>query len=120
MTDIVTLYRPVGTKELQLIEASGFTAYPPRLPAQPIFYPVTSEQYAIQIARDWNVKHNVDHKGFVTRFSVSADHLAGYEKKIVGGKVHEEYWIPADRLSEFNQHIVGKIEITHSFVEQDK
>ena len=32
------LYRPVGTKELALIEESGYTRYPPRLPEQPIFY----------------------------------------------------------------------------------
>ena len=33
----VTMYRPVGKNELKLIEDSGFTAYPPRLPDQPIF-----------------------------------------------------------------------------------
>jgi len=48
----VTLYRPVGPKELALIEASGWRAFPPRLPEQPIFYPVLNEDYAIQIARD--------------------------------------------------------------------
>ena len=55
MVDVV-LYRPVGEYELRLIEASGFTAFPPRLPEQPIFYPVTDEAYAMQIARDWNTK----------------------------------------------------------------
>jgi hypothetical protein len=35
-----TLYRPVGKKELELIRASGFRAFPPRLPGQPFFYPV--------------------------------------------------------------------------------
>ncbi|TJV91269.1 MAG: hypothetical protein E5X84_12435, partial [Mesorhizobium sp.] len=51
--DTVTLWRPVGPKELKLIEKSGMR--PPRLPEQPIFYPVLSEAYAVQIARDWNV-----------------------------------------------------------------
>ena len=51
----ITLYRPVGPQELALIEASGWREFPPRLPEQPIFYPVLNEEDAIQIARDWNV-----------------------------------------------------------------
>ena len=51
----VTLWRPVGPKELMLIKLSGMKVFPPRLPDQPIFYPVTTEAYAIKIARDWNV-----------------------------------------------------------------
>ena len=62
------LYRPVGPVELELIAAGGFRAFPPRLPEQPIFYPVTNEQYAIEIARDWNVPARG--QGFVTRFEV--------------------------------------------------
>ena len=50
-TETVTLWRPVGEAELQLIEASHWRAFPPRLPDQPIFYPVLNEDYAIQIAR---------------------------------------------------------------------
>ncbi len=57
------LYRPVGTKELRLIQESDYTAFPPRLPEQPIFYPVLTEQYAIEIASGWNVKYNDDHMG---------------------------------------------------------
>jgi hypothetical protein len=53
--ELLTLYRSVGPKELALIEASGWREFPPRLPEQPIFYPVTNE-YATQIARDWNVR----------------------------------------------------------------
>lgn len=36
----MTLYRPVGLAELELIAAAGWRAYPPRLAWQPIFYPV--------------------------------------------------------------------------------
>jgi hypothetical protein len=54
----VTLFRPVGPKELELIAASGWSGFPPRLPGQPIFYPVTTEAYAVQIARDWNSLHD--------------------------------------------------------------
>jgi hypothetical protein len=109
----VTLYRPVGPKELELIKQSGFTAFPPRLPEQPIFYPVTNEEYAIQIARDWNVR--ASGAGYVTRFEVDAEYAAQFPKKVVGARVHEELWIPAEQLSEFNLKIVGKIEVTHSF-----
>jgi hypothetical protein len=109
----VTLYRPVGPKELDLIKQSGFTAFPPRLPEQPIFYPVTSEEYAIQIARDWNVK--ASGAGYVTRFEVDAEYAAQFPKKVVGARVHEELWVPAEQLLEFNSKIVGKIEVTHSF-----
>ena len=52
----VTLFRPVGQKELDLIWESGWSAFPPRHAFQPVFYPVTNEEYAAQIARDWNTK----------------------------------------------------------------
>jgi len=55
-------------KELELIQASGWSEFPPRLPDQPIFYPVTNEDYAVQIARDWNVK--ASGAGFVMKFAV--------------------------------------------------
>jgi hypothetical protein len=115
MTDLVTLYRPVGTGELKLIEASGWRAFPPRLPEQPIFYPVTNSDYARQIARDWNAKHNDDRRGYVTRFEVLVDFLAGYERQVVGGREHEEYWIPAEDLDAFNAAIQGLISVTESF-----
>ena len=115
MIKTVTLYRPVGAKELALIETSGFTKFPPRLPEQPIFYPVLNEEYATQIARDWNAKYNADKIGYVTKFEVRKDFLDNYEVKVVGGKTHEEYWIPAADLAEFNQHIVGKVEVIAEF-----
>ena len=114
----ITLYRPIGPEELALIEASGFRAFPPRLPEQPIVYPVTNEAYAIQIARDWNTKDGGI--GYVTRFEVAAVHLERYERKIVGGRMHEEYWIPAEELDAFNAAIVREIEIIHTFTEADR
>ena len=115
MPEVVTLYRPVGKKELALIEESGFAEFPPRLPEQPIFYPVTNEEYATQIARDWNAKLNLDRAGFVTRFSVDKEFLDKYDRKNVGGSEHEEYWIPAEDLAEFNKKIVGAIEVIAEF-----
>ncbi|MDQ7251266.1 hypothetical protein [Dongia sedimenti] len=109
----VTLFRPVGPKELELIRESGFSAFPPRLPEQPIFYPVLTEDYAVKIARDWNVK--ASGSGFVTRFAVSRDFLDRYPVQEAGGSQHREYWIPADELEAFNANIVGKIEVIASF-----
>jgi hypothetical protein len=109
----VTLYRPVGPKELALIAASGWREFPPRLPEQPIFYPVTNEAYAMQIARDWNVKESG--AGYVTKFEVDADYLSQYPKQRVGGAIHMEYWIPAEQLPEFNRHIAGNIVVTAEF-----
>jgi len=114
--DTVTLYRPVGPKELSLIEASGWRSFPPRLPEQPIFYPVTNEEYAVQIAREWNVKS--DGSGFVTRFKVDAEYASRFPKKVVGSRVHEEIWVPAEELAEFNSKIIGEIEVTHAFPEK--
>lgn len=114
--DTVTLYRPVGQKELDLISESGYIAFPPRLPEQPIFYPVLNEPYATQIARDWNTKDPVSgFVGYVTRFQVRADFLATYEVKTVGASEHQEYWIPARDLPAFNACIVGKIEVVATF-----
>lgn len=115
MTATITLYRPVGTAELALIENLDWRGFPPRLPEQPIFYPVANEDYARQIARDWNARHNDDHRGFVTRFSVRADFLTAYEAQVVGGREHEEYWIPAEDLEAFNAALVGQIEVIAAY-----
>jgi hypothetical protein len=115
MAGVTTLFRPVGLEELKLIEASGWHAFPPRLPDQPIFYPVTNEGYAAQIARDWNTKTG-SKQGYVTKFDVDADYVARFERRIVGGREHEELWVPAEELEEFNRHIVGEIVVTQSFL----
>jgi hypothetical protein len=108
----VTLFRPVGQGELDLIRESGYRAFPPRLDWQPIFYPVLSEDYAVQIARDWNTKDEASgFVGYVTRFRVRMGFLSNYEVRIVGASNHQEYWIPADDLGEFNANIVGRIEV---------
>ncbi len=112
--ETVTLYRPVGAEELALIAAAEYRAFPPRLPEQPIFYPVTNEGYATQIARDWNTRHG-SRQGFVTRFLVEADYAARFERQVVGGREHEELWVPAEELAEFNSHIIGAIEVIASF-----
>lgn len=111
--ELVTLYRPVGPKELALIEASGWKEFPPRLPEQPIFYPVTNEQYAAEIARKWNLRESG--AGFVVRFKVRVEFAGRYPVRTVGGTIHMELWVPADELTEFNRNIVGPIEIIAEF-----
>lgn len=102
------LYRPVGLKELDLIAGSNYTAFPPRLPEQPIFYPVLNFEYAEQIAKDWNAT-TPPFAGFVTRFEVEDAYAQAFEIHTVGGKIHQELWVPAEELEEFNQHIIKKI-----------
>jgi hypothetical protein len=120
MNETTTLYRPVGRKELDLICELEYAAFPPRLPEQPIFYPVLNEEYATQIARDWNAKYNQPRRGYVTRFEVRSKFLERYEIKTVGGSIHQEYWIPAEDLSEFNRNIVGKIEVIAEFMGEEE
>ena len=108
-----TLYRPVGPEELELIRLSDWKAFPPRLPEQPIFYPVTNEAYAIQIARDWNVRDSGS--GYVTEFAVDSAFLLRYEIQQVGGQIHKELWVPAEELDEFNRHIIGPIRVIQTF-----
>ncbi|MFE8941882.1 hypothetical protein ACFYNX_30950 [Streptomyces sp. NPDC007872] len=99
--------------ELDLVRESGRRAWPPRLPEQPVFYPVTNEDYAIRIARDWNVQH--DGAGFVTRFEVDAGFLRRYPVRQAGGRTILELWVPAEELEEFDAHIVGEIQVVHEF-----
>jgi len=113
---VVTLYRPVGQAEFELIRDSGFHQFPPRLPEQPIFYPVLNEDYAMQIARDWNSKdERSGFVGYVLRFQVRRDFLDGYPIKVVGSALHRELWIPAGELSTFNENIIGKIVVIGEF-----
>ena len=109
----VTLWRPTGPRELALVEESDWRAWPPRLPDQPIFYPVLNEDYATRIARDWNVQ--ASGVGYVTRFDVAQEFLDRYEVQQVGGQTILEYWIPAEDLDELNANIVGRIEVVAEF-----
>lgn len=112
------LYRPVGTKELELIKESGYKKYPPRLPEQPIFYPVLNEKYATEIASQWNVKYNDDHKGYVTKFEIDDEYVRQFEVQTVGNAYHQELWVPAEELEEFNQHIIGEIQMISEYGEE--
>ena len=117
---VTTLFRPVGQTELDLIAASDFTAFPPRLGWQPIFYPVLNEEYATFIAREWNTRDfSSDFVGYVLRFEVLSDYLAAFPVQRVGSATAREYWIPSEELDNFNANIIGKIEIISRFGELD-
>jgi hypothetical protein len=104
------LFRPVGLEELRLIYKADMRAFPPRLPDQPIFYPVTNEAYAKQIATDWNTRSGT-RGGFVTRFEVNDEYVNRFERRVVGAREHEELWVPADELAEFNEQISTAIDV---------
>jgi hypothetical protein len=112
-----TLYRPVGLRELELelelVPDADARAFPPRLPAQPIFYPVMNAAYAAQIASEWNPTDAASgFAGFVTEFDVDADSLTRFEVKTVGASQHQELWVPAEELGTFNGHIRSRIRVT--------
>jgi hypothetical protein len=97
----VTLWRPVGQADLDLTAQSGWTRFPPRLPGQPIFYRVLNEAYATKIAGDR-----------ATSAACCASRSTGVRGTVraATGGIHE-LWIPAEQLEEFNDHIVGRIEL---------
>lgn len=112
------LYRPVGLTELEMIATSGFRRFPPRLPEQPIFYPVLNFDYVEQIARDGNTK-SAPYAGFVTKFVVDDDYVSRFPVQTVGTQVHQELWVPAEELEEFNRQITGRIEVIASYYGAD-
>lgn len=115
----MVLFRPVNSAELKLIEQSNYKAFPPRLPEQPIFYPVLNREYACEIAEKWNVKSSIDHKGFVLQFEVDDEYCSQFEIHTVGSSRHQELWIPAEELENFNRHIIGEIKVIAIFSDNE-
>ena len=106
------LYRPVGQAEYDLIAQTGFTACPPRLPEQPIFYPVLNERYAREIAEKWNKRYpDSQYTGYVTTFEIDDGYISQFPVQTVGASYHQELWIPAEALENFNRHIIETIAI---------
>lgn len=113
---MVTLYRPVGFKEMELILNTGSRRYPPRLSMQPIFYPVLNYKYAEEIAKKWNTEDaNSGYVGYVTEFEIDKEYYNTHEEHTVGASYHKELWILADKLDEFNEHVMGNIRIKNAF-----
>ena len=113
----ITLYRPTGANELELIIDSGMKRYPPRLYWQPIFYPVLNFQYAAEIAERWNmVDEDSDGVGFVTAFEIPEEYFKLFQVQTVGLAHHQELWVPATQLEEFNDAIVNGIRVEKAFI----
>ena len=116
--DETTLYRLVGQRELDLIAASGWRRFPPRLDWQPIFYPVLNEAYAVRIAREWNTRDaDNGNVGYVLRFDVDSAYLKRFDVQQVGDAECLELWIPAEELDNFNDHIRGVIKVASEWRE---
>ena len=97
------LYRPVGQAELDLIARTNYKEYPPRLPEQPIFYPVLNEKYAREIAEKWNKKSaDSGYAGYVTTFEIENTYISQFDIQTVGASYHQEFWIPAEDLAELD------------------
>jgi hypothetical protein len=109
----MVLFRPVGQAELDLIAASGFREFPPRLPIQPIFYPVLSFEYARKIAEGWNMRD--EGIGYITQFEIEDAYVSRFEVQEAGGRECQELWVPAEELVEFNRHIIGPIQVVAEY-----
>jgi hypothetical protein len=113
LKEMKTLYRPVSGKELDLIKESGMKKFPPRLPEQPIFYPVMNVEYARQITKDWNVPAYGN--GYVLAFDVDEKYISKFAVENVGDTMHNELWVLSDQMDEFNENIIGDIRIIESY-----
>lgn len=112
----ITLYRPIGQIELNLIKDSDCKAFPPRLSWQPIFYPVLDYEYACSIAREWNTNDDDNgNVGYVTQFEVPLEYFEKFEIQNVGAKNHNEIWVPAEELDEFNAVMIDGIKVIKVF-----
>jgi hypothetical protein len=113
---LTTLFRPVGLQEYRLIVASGCKEFPPRLPEQPIFYPVTNIEYAISIALNWNAPdEKCGYVGLVMEFELPTEYLKKFKEQVVGNNYCRELWVPAEDLAEFNSKIQGPIRLSKAF-----
>ena len=65
---------------------------------------------------DWNsTREDAEFSDYVTRFEIDHEFAARYDVELAGGEAHQELWVPAEELAEFNRHIVGKIEVVAEY-----
>ena len=96
---------------------SDWRKFSPDEPDQRLFYPKLHLDYAEKIARQCNaVEHNA---GFVVRFEIPLGFIGRYELQTIGYEQHLEYKVPIDDLNDFNQKIMGKIELVSAFTFDD-
>ncbi|HEX8350681.1 MAG TPA: hypothetical protein VF598_12025 [Hymenobacter sp.] len=109
----ILLCRLINQQELDVIAASGWLAFPPCLPEQPIFFFALGPDYATQLAHDEDRPH--DGVGYVVRFAVDADYVAQFPVQYATDRQQEGLWVPAEELTELNNHIFGQIEVVGVF-----
>lgn len=49
---------------------------------------------------------------------MSDEYIAKFDVQTVGSHYHQEFWIPAEDIEEFNKNITGKIETIHEFTNE--
>ncbi|WP_232735137.1 hypothetical protein [Olleya sp. Bg11-27] len=54
--------------------------------------------------------------GFVTEFKIKEQEFLKYEVENVGGAIHNELWVPSDKLQAFNEAIVEEIKVINVFI----
>ena len=113
----IKLYRPVNKAELDLIAGLDWKGFPPRLPEQPIFYPVMNEAYAREITEQWNVPYYG--VGYVVEWEIDEAYVSKFRVENVGGRHHNELWVPAEELEEFNSNIIGQIRVIAEFHKEE-
>ncbi|MET0791633.1 MAG: hypothetical protein ABW061_08950 [Polyangiaceae bacterium] len=107
------LYRPRWPGRTSADLRSGPEGFSAASPGSADFYPVLNQPYAGKIPKDWNMKSG-SKAGFVTHFEIDDAYATRFERRIVGSQAHEELWVPAEELAEFNEHIVGAIRIVEA------
>ncbi len=98
-----TLYKPVGQRELTLIERSGWTRFPPRIARRPVFYTDMSDEEAATCA--------VRETGYIIKFHIRKDYLMKYAVRHNECNDHDELCVPTHALEDFNNNIIGLIEV---------
>jgi hypothetical protein len=108
------LWRPVGLPEMVKVFEAGMKGFPPRLPEQPIFYPVVVQEYADQIAATWNTKEE-PFVGYVTEMEIPDEYAARFTPQTVGAAIHRELWVPSEELAEFNDQLTKPISVRRAY-----
>ena len=51
----------------------------------------------------------------LTRFEVEQSYVEQFVVQTVGGRIHQELWVPAEQLDEFNRHIISPITVEATY-----
>ena len=79
-----------------------------------ILFPLGSltKTEAREIAEKWNKRYpDSQYAGYVTSFEIDDGYISQFPVQTVGAGYHQELWIPAEELENFNRHIIGTIAI---------